>query len=219
MAVNAAPRRAGGGTGRRHRRRVPRVVQGVAPAGCDRPGAGGFHSEAELAFHRNPLREAAELAYRRVVEQARQPAFFTALGVPDTLDGRFELVCLHAFLYLHRLKGERAPAAELGQRFFDTMFADFDRSLREIGTGDLGVGRQIRRMAEAFYGRVRAYEAGLDGAEAALDEALGRNLYGTAAGTPEQLRRVASYVRRESGALAAQPAPAVLAGQIAFGAP
>ena len=82
---------------------------------------------ANLPFRRNPIREAAELAYRSVVQQARRPEFFTELGVPDTLDGRFELICLHAFVYLHRLKNEAAPAAALGQRFFDTMFADFDR--------------------------------------------------------------------------------------------
>src|SRR3954464_9479373 len=103
-------------------------------------------------FRPNLERNAAELAYCRIVEQARRPGFFTDCGVPDTVDGRFELICLHAFLYLHRLKREQQGASALGQRFFDTMFADFDRSLREMGTGDLSVGREIKRMAEAFYG-------------------------------------------------------------------
>ena len=116
------------------------------------------------------------LRLRRVVEQARQPVFFTEYGVPDTLDGRFELICLHAFLYLHRLKAERRTASRLCQGFFDTMFADFDRSLREMGTGDLSVGKQVKRMAQAFYGRIRAYEEGLAGDEAALPAALARNL-------------------------------------------
>jgi cytochrome b pre-mRNA-processing protein 3 len=84
-----------------------------------------------VAFRRNPIRDAAEEAYHRVVAQARRPEFFAAYGVPDTLDGRFELVCLHAFLFLHRLKPERPAATALGQQFFDMMFADFDRSLRE----------------------------------------------------------------------------------------
>src|SRR6266571_4065150 len=82
-------------------------------------------------FRTVPVRKAAELAYGRIVEQAREPGFFIDGGVPDTVDGRFELICLHAFLYLHRLKREHKQAAPLGQRFFDTMFADFDRSLRE----------------------------------------------------------------------------------------
>src|ERR1041385_2523533 len=112
-------------------------------------------------FRRNPLRDAAELAYRRVGAQARRAGFVSKIGVPDTVDGRFELIVLHAFLYLHRLKREQPEAAALGQHFFDTMFTDFDRSLREMGTGDLSVGREIKRMAQAFYGRVDAYERGL----------------------------------------------------------
>src|SRR4051794_1349425 len=101
-------------------------------------------------FKPKPVQFAAELAYRRVIEQARQPWFFTEGGLPDTVDGRFELICLHAFLYLHRLKRERPGSATLGQRFFDTMFLDFDRALREMGTGDLSVSREIKRMAQAF---------------------------------------------------------------------
>ena len=172
-----------------------------------------------MPFRRNPIREAAEFAYGTVVTQSRRPEFFTVFGVPDTLDGRFELVCLHAFLYLRRLKGEGAPAPALAQRFFDTMFADFDRSLREIGTGDLSVGRQIRRMAEAFYGRVRAYEDGLAGDDEALMAAIARNLYGTAAAPAEQLAPVAAYLRREAANLAAQDSSALLAGRLALGAP
>src|SRR5436309_3467908 len=103
-------------------------------------------------FRRNPLKQTAERAYGGVVAQARRPEFFALCGVPDTLDGRFELICLHAFLYLHRLKPESAPAGEFGQMFFDAMFADFDRSLRELGTGDLSVGREVKKMAQSFYG-------------------------------------------------------------------
>src|ERR1041384_3209016 len=150
---------------------------------------------------RNPLQKAAELAYRCVVDQARQPGFFSDIGVPDTIDGRFELICLHAFRSLHRLKGEKPPAPELGQRFFDTMFADFDRSLREMGTGDLSVGREVKRMAEAFYGRVAASEEGLAGSDAVLQPALARNLYGTAPPAPAQLAAMAAYVRREAAGL------------------
>ncbi len=172
-----------------------------------------------MPFRRNPVRAAAEHAYRLVVEQSRRPEFFAALGVPDTLDGRFEVICLHAFLYLHRLKAEGAAAAVLGQSFFDWMFADFDRSLREIGTGDLSVGRQVKRMAEAFYGRIRAYEDGLAEGDAALTAALARNLYGTAAASDEQLARVAAYLRREVMHLANQSAALLLAGTVTFASP
>lgn len=169
-------------------------------------------------FRRNPLREAAVRAYTRVVAQARQPVFFTDYGVPDTLDGRFELICLHAFLYLHRLKQEHGQAAELGQQFFDEMFGDFDRSLREMGTGDLSVGRQVKRMAEAFYGRIQAYEQGLSAGERALDAALARNLFGTAPAEVDCIKGVGDYIRSQVAALRDQDSPALLAGEVRFAA-
>jgi cytochrome b pre-mRNA-processing protein 3 len=170
-------------------------------------------------LRRNPLRDAAELAYRRVVEQARQPGFFLDLGVPDSIDGRFELIALHAFLYLHRLKREQPQAGPLGQRFVNTMFTDFDRSLREMGTGDLSVGREVKRMAQAFYGRIDAYERGLAEDGAALNAALGRNVFGTAPTAPANLDIMADYLRRKVALLDAQPTAAVLAGEVRFGCP
>jgi cytochrome b pre-mRNA-processing protein 3 len=169
-------------------------------------------------FRANPVREAAELAYRRVIEQARRPGFFADGGVPDTIDGRFELICLHAFLYLHRLKSEQ-PQAPVAQRFYDLMFADFDRSLREMGVGDLGVGREVKRMAQAFHGRIAAYQAGLAADDSVLQAALARNLFGTAAPSEAQLAAMAGYLRREAARLAAEDAAALLAGDVAFGAP
>ncbi len=147
------------------------------------------------------------------------PRFFTDAGVPDTVDGRFELICLHAFLYLHRLKREQPQAAPLGQRFFDTMFADFDRSLREMGTGDLSVGREVKRMASAFYGRVAAYEEGLSGDDSVLQAALARNLYGTASPPPGGLDMMALYLRRAAERLRRQSAAELLAGEVSFGPP
>jgi cytochrome b pre-mRNA-processing protein 3 len=170
-------------------------------------------------FRTIPVRKAAELAYGRIVEHAREPGFFIDGGVPDTIDGRFELICLHAFLYLHRLKREQPMAAALGQRLFDTMFADFDRSLREMGTGDLSVGRQIRRMAESFYGRVAAYESGLAGDDSVLQPALARNLFGTAPPNPALLGAMAGYVRREAARLNEEGAEELLAGRLSFGGP
>jgi cytochrome b pre-mRNA-processing protein 3 len=167
---------------------------------------------------RNPVRAAAILGYRRVVEQSRQRVFFTDYQVPDTLDGRFELICLHAFLYLHRLKSERAQTRRFCQELFDTMFADMDRSLREMGRSDLGVGREVKRMARGFYGRICAYEEGLAGADSLLAAALARNLFGTLAGAPP-LAAASAYVRRAAAALAAQPTAELLAGRIVFPRP
>ena len=170
-------------------------------------------------FKRNPVREAADLAYARIVAQSRQPRFFSACGVPDTLDGRFELICLHAFLYLHRLQGEAYAAASLGQRFCEAMFTDFDRSLREIGVGDLSVGREIKRMAAAFYGRIAAYDRALAEDGVGLEAALARNLFGTVSPAPAQLAAMAHYVRDEAIRLDRQPLVELRAGRPVFGAP
>ena len=167
----------------------------------------------------NLVSDAADLAYRRVVGHARQPVFFTDYGVPDTLDGRFELICLHAFLYLHRLKAERPRASRLCQRFFDRMFADFDRSLRELGTGDLSVGKQVKLMTRAFYGRILAYEQGLAGNDAVLGAAVTRNLFGTVAGTAPATGAMAAYIRAAVEGLRHQSAAELLAGHVSFEVP
>ncbi len=172
-----------------------------------------------MLFRPHPERTAAEIAYRRIVDQARRPGFFLNGGVPDTVDGRFELICLHAFLFLQRLKGEQPRSARHSQRFVAAMLSDFDRSLREMGTGDLSVGREVKRMAEGFYGRFAAYEDGLAAGEAALGPALSRNLFGTTTPGPAQLKAMAKYVREEAAALRRQDARALLAGDIEFGEP
>jgi cytochrome b pre-mRNA-processing protein 3 len=172
-------------------------------------------------FRRNDKRDAAYRLYTRIVEQARQPVFFAERGVPDTLDGRFELIALHAFLVLNRLKAERAETADFAQDLFDAMFADLDRALREIGVGDLSVGKHVKQMAAGFFGRILAYEKGLaeGGGEAApmLDEALRRNLYGTVE-RPDaaDIAAMAEYVRRAAADLTAQPVSSLLAGTAEF---
>ncbi len=177
-------------------------------------------SAAMISFvRRGSAREAAGLAYRRAVDQARQPAFFTDYGVPDTLDGRFELICLHAFFCLHRLRSEGAAASRFGQLFFDAMFADLDRTLREIGVGDLSVGKGVKRMAQGFYGRVRAYQEGIAGDDPALAEALARNLYGTVREGAPPVAAMTAYVRDATALLRAQPTAELLAGRIRFDPP
>ncbi len=168
---------------------------------------------------RKSVRDAAELAYRGVVEQARQPMFFTAFGVPDTLDGRFELICLHAFLYLHRLKSERPRSEAVSQAFFDAMFADMDQGLREMGTGDLSVGRHVKRMAQGFYGRIRAYQAGLEQDDSALSAALARNLFGTVGESDATIETMTGYVRCAVLALARQSSADLFGGVVRFPLP
>lgn len=162
---------------------------------------------------------AAGLLYGRIVEAARDPRFFAERGVPDNLDGRFETLALHAFLVLRRLKSDRSDgAAGLSRALIETFVADMDRSLREMGVADLGVGRRVKAMAQGLYGRISAYETALEGSgDAALEAALRRNLYGTLS-TPrlEDLAMVARYVRRQDAALAAQPLSELRAGRIEF---
>jgi cytochrome b pre-mRNA-processing protein 3 len=120
--------------------------------------------------------------YAAAVAAAREPWFYRALGVPDTLDGRFDLIALHAFLLVHRLQGADEPGPELAQAVFDAMFSDMDNNLREIGVSDLTVGRRVRAMWEAFHGRAHAYAAALASADlTALAAALARNVWREAA--------------------------------------
>jgi cytochrome b pre-mRNA-processing protein 3 len=162
-------------------------------------------------------RDTAGKLYAGVVAAARRPAFYADLGVPDTVDGRFDLIALHAFLVLRRLRAE--PAADLAQAFFDTMFDDMDRNLREMGAGDLGVGRRIKAMAKAFYGRIAAYDRGLAGDDRMLGEALRRNLYRKGEPTAGQVAALCGYLRREAAILDQAGGGALLSGRVAFGPP
>jgi cytochrome b pre-mRNA-processing protein 3 len=133
--------------------------------------------------------------YGAVVAAARDPFLYTGLGVPDTLDGRFDMVCLHSFLLIQRLKREPAPGPALAQAVFDAMFSDMDVNLREMGVGDLSVGRKVRVMWEAFHGRSAAYAAAMNANDlVALDAALARNVWRgdpPSDGSVEALRRTA----------------------------
>ena len=167
-------------------------------------------------FRRHPHRDKAYRAYTAIVEQARKPTFFLDGEVPDTVDGRFELIALHVFLALNRLKADREATADFAQELFDAMFADLDRGLREMGASDIGVGRHVKEMAKGFYGRVVAYEEGLAAGEATLGEALLRNLYGTVRPSAASVARLARYVMRQAQFLAREPLDLLLAGKIKF---
>lgn len=147
-------------------------------------------------FRRRVQEPPARAVYEAIMAGARQPALFLDHRVPDTIDGRYEMLVLHAFLYLHRLKKEDQAARARGQEVFDFMFLDMDRALRESGVGDLSVPKKIKKMAEVFYGRTGAYDAALDADDGdALAEALARNVYPDTGEDAALLsRRLASYV-------------------------
>jgi cytochrome b pre-mRNA-processing protein 3 len=154
--------------------------------------------------------------YSTAVAAARDPYLYTGLGAPDTLDGRFDLIGLHVFLVIHRLHGLPAPGPALAQAIFDAMFSDMDLALREMGVGDLSVGRKVRAMWEAFHGRSRAYEAALgDNDDIALAAALARNVWRGEApsGAAEALARLVRALDRH---LAGQDQAALFAGHVTF---
>ena len=157
------------------------------------------------------------LLYGAAVAAAREPYVYSAHGVPDTLDGRFDLIGLHAFLLIHRLRFLPEPGPALTQAVFDAMFSDMDKALREMGVGDLSVGRRVRAMWEAFHGRARAYEEGLNGHDTqALPAALARNVWRGArppAGAAEALARL---TRAQHAYLAGQDEAGLFAGQVNF---
>src|SRR5262249_51919508 len=104
-------------------------------------------------FRRPPQDDTIASLYGTIVAQARAPVFYQIYGVPDTVNGRFEMIVLHAVLLLRRLSTEPEPGRVLGQRIFDRFCEDMDANLREMGVGDLAVPRTMKRFGEAFYGR------------------------------------------------------------------
>ena len=150
---------------------------------------------------RRQREEMVDTLYAKAVEQARLPVFYAEREVPDTVDGRFDLLVLHVFLLLHRLGAEGRETRRLNQGLFDLMFADMDRSLREMGVSDMAVGKRVKEMARAFYGRIDAYEPALADS-ARLEEALARNLYRGAEVKPATLSAMAHYIQTQVAALA-----------------
>ena len=168
-------------------------------------------------FGHPPEKIAAATVHRAAVDQARLVPFYAEHGVPDTLDGRFEMIILHTFLVLHRLRS-LPEAQKFNQALYDVLFGDMDRALREMGTGDLSVGKQVRRMAQGLAGRTRAYQDGLAGS-GDLIEALRRNLYGTVTPRDEDLGFMAAYMTRQAALLATQDAATIIGGTVAFAGP
>ena len=166
-------------------------------------------------FKRGPSRIAGEKLYEAAIGQARQPGFYSDLGVPDTVEGRFELYTLHVVLVLHRLKGQGAVATETSQGLFDTYLLALDDALREMGVGDLSVGKKMRKLGEAFYGRAKAYQAALeDNDRAALAALIGRTVYADRNGAATD--QLADYVQRSTALLAGVPLEDVLAAELVW---
>lgn len=168
---------------------------------------------------RNANRAITEALYASIVAAARQPHFYSAWNVPDTPLGRFEMLSLHMFLFQHRLRGETGASHEVAQILIDGFFEDVDHSLRELGIGDLGIPKRMKKLAKMYYGRTAAYGDALDrGDMEALQAALARNIRPDAASWPESAQ-LAAYVREAERVLAEQDSEAIRGGTVRFPAP
>jgi cytochrome b pre-mRNA-processing protein 3 len=164
-------------------------------------------------------RAIAETIYGQIVAAARQPTPYSAWNVPDTPLGRFEMLSLHLFLFLHRIKGEGSAADALGQELADAFFLDVDHSLRELGIGDMGIPKRMKTLSRMFYGRATSYGRAVDADDAGeLTAALLRNVRPDQAEWPEA-RNLAAYALEANSSLAAQDLAELLAGKVTFPIP
>jgi cytochrome b pre-mRNA-processing protein 3 len=170
-------------------------------------------------FRPRPTREAGAALYAAVVEQSRAPALYEGLGAPDTVEGRFELYTLHVVLLLDRLNAPGEAAKAVSQALFDTYVKALDHALREMGVGDLSVGKKMRRLGEAFFGRVKSYHAAFAALpdEGPLRDLLTRTVY--ADGDAGHAPALGDYVIAQRAHLADQPLEAFLEGRVAWRAP
>ena len=162
-------------------------------------------------FKPRPAVLAGKALYARAVEQAREPALYADLGAPDTVLGRFELYTVHVALLVRRLKGEGEQAAETAQGLFDAYLNGLDVALREIGVGDLSVGKKMKKLGRAFYGRVKTYDEALTtGDSAAVAGLVSRTILdGKGDAGP-----LAKYIVGQAEALDAEPLEGLLAGEV-----
>ena len=157
--------------------------------------------------------------YGAIVAQARCAVFYAGYGVPDTVQGRFDLIVLHLVLALERLGRATVGGRGVGQSLFDAFCRDLDDNLREMGVGDLAVPKQMRRFAEAFYGRQTVYLAALAAADdRELEKALARNIF-QGAGNDRGAMRLAHYARAARQRFEEQDERALLRGEMVYPSP
>lgn len=163
-------------------------------------------------FASDPFQIPAHNAYVSLVTQARKPFFYQEYGIADTLDGRFDVIVLHIFLLTKRLKNSEL---ELLRAVWEVFFSDMDRSLREMGASDTGIGKRIKKMVQAFYGRIDSYEKTI-ASKAEFKESLARNLYRDMEINDAQLEMIVLYVKRNLEHLQKQDITTIMSGELSF---
>jgi cytochrome b pre-mRNA-processing protein 3 len=163
-----------------------------------------------------PAKAAGAKLYASAVAQARSAIFYRDFGVRDSLEGRFELFSLHVIFLIERLKGQGDAAAETSQAVFDSYVKGLDDAFREIGVSDTAVGKKMKKLAGAFYGRLKAY----DEAVATLPELAGVTDFLARTVFEERgegdLSALSSYVIKTREALAEQPLEGLLQGDVTW---
>lgn len=164
-------------------------------------------------FRKSADQKAVYATYASIVAQSRQVKFYADWQVPDTVTGRFDMISLHLSLVLQRLKTGETRTRDFSQSLFDLFFKDMDRSLREMGAGDMAVPKRIQKMGELFYGLLAGLTDALDQeGDAALTEVLKRNVYPDE--TSAHIADLAGYVRTFTGQLQDIPVDTILSGKM-----
>lgn len=177
---------------------------------------------SKLFKTRQMFNDEVQALYVATINQSRQTAFYQDLEVSDTVEGRFDMIIMHIYLIMRRLKKGEEKTEEFSQSLFDLLFADMDQNLRELGIGDMGLARRVPKMAEAFYGRIKAYEEALaitDDENEMLKSALDRNLYRGTTASDESLQAMAGYLRREIISMDKTSLDSLTKGEVFFGEP
>lgn len=150
---------------------------------------------------RRSNQELFDQLYASLSDASRAPYFYAAMGVPDTVEGRFDMLTLHAVLVLERLKQLPPPADDFAQDFVDDLFRRFDAALREMGVGDISVPKRMKRIASHFLGRAKAYNDALHEGPDAMARALARNVFNdeSHAAQGERLNHYVNQARQALG--------------------
>ena len=166
-------------------------------------------------FRKTTAPEPVYAVYRAIVAQSRQPRFYADWSVPDTVTGRFDMISLHLALLFRRLRSDVAGQKDFSQAVFDLFFKDMDRSLREMGAGDLAVPKKIQKMGNIFFGLLATLSEAMDRKDVVeLGRVLSRNIFDGAEGP--HIHALAEYLLAEDARLATQSVAAIVSGDIAF---
>ena len=153
---------------------------------------------------KNQNRAIVDRQYATLTAMAREPYFYTDLGVPDTVMGRFEMLSIVMILFFRRTRTSPRSGQEIAQEIVDAFFQDIDHSIRELGIGDQGVPKRMKKLAGMFYGRLEAYAVSLDAKDGtALAEALRRNIYPEMQESAPDLKGLADWMMQTDADLAA----------------